>query len=157
MVLHYLKKKENKDEILAREKYKKILVESDKFIKNNNFFVNKDYNTSFEVISLFLIVYINYNITNQTYKFKKINQLIVNLFISDLDESLRTLGIGDMSIGKYVKSYVKKFYFRIKKIESKNIEDSLKDYLLNFKLIKNNDIDYAFKCFKDAFKTIYIL
>ena len=37
------------------------------------------------------------------------------LFIKDLDESLSLRGIGDMSIGKYVKSYVKKFYFRLSK------------------------------------------
>ena len=30
-------------------------------------------------------------------------------FINDLDKSFREVGIGDMSIGKYVKKYVKKF------------------------------------------------
>ena len=34
-----------------------------------------------------------------------------------MDKSLREQGIGDMSIGKYVKSYVKKAYFRFKKLE----------------------------------------
>ena len=32
--------------------------------------------------------------------------------IEDLDKALREIGIGDMSIGKYVKKYVKKFYYR---------------------------------------------
>ena len=30
---------------------------------------------------------------------------------------MREIGIGDMSIGKHVKKYVKKFYFRIKIID----------------------------------------
>ena len=42
----------------------------------------------------------------------------MNLFIKDLDYSFRSAGIGDMSIGKYVKKTVKKFYFRVKKLES---------------------------------------
>ena len=41
----------------------------------------------------------------------------MDLYLIDLDKSLRELGIGDMSIGKYVKSYVKKFYYRISKLE----------------------------------------
>ena len=52
--------------------------------------------------------------------YSKVNDELVSLFISDLDESLREKGIGDMSIGKYVKSYVKKFYFRISKFPNDN-------------------------------------
>ena len=43
-------------------------------------------------------------------KFKKINEELVKNLIVDLDKSMREIGIGDMSIGKYVKKYVKKFY-----------------------------------------------
>ena len=52
---------------------------------------------------------------NNKKKYQVVNEELVSLFIADLDESLREKGIGDMSIGKYVKSYVKKFYFRISK------------------------------------------
>ena len=41
----------------------------------------------------------------------------MNLYIADIDKSFRDMGIGDMSIGKYVKSHVKKIYYRISKLE----------------------------------------
>ena len=58
---------------------------------------------------------------NNRNKYLVINDKLVSLFIEDLDESLREKGIGDMSIGKYVKSYVKKFYFRLGKFPIDNI------------------------------------
>ena len=72
----------------------------------------------------------------------KVNDELVSLFISDLDESLRTKGIGDISIGKYVKSYVKKFYFRLKKFPDDNNlykNESFMEYLKITDLIKNED------------------
>ena len=39
---------------------------------------------------------------------------MVKNLVNDLDTSLRDIGISDMSIGKYVKKYVKKFYYRLK-------------------------------------------
>ena len=35
----------------------------------------------------------------------------MDYFIRDIDHSLRLSGIGDMSIGKYVKTYVKEILF----------------------------------------------
>jgi len=72
----------------------------------------------------------------------KVNDELVSLFISDLDESLRAKGIGDISIGKYVKSYVKKFYFRVKKFPDDNNlykNDSFMEYLKITDIIKNED------------------
>ena len=110
MILQYLKKRENKEQIIATEQYKKILFESNRFINENNFFKTKDYKTSFEIVSIFLIMFIRKNLLENNKKiYLKVNDELVSLFISDLDESLREKGIGDMSIGKYVKSYVKKF------------------------------------------------
>ena len=121
MILQYLKKKENKDQKIAIEQYKRILQESRIFLNDNNFFKSKNYNTSFEIVSIFLIMYINKNLGEEDReKYLKINEKLIALFISDLDESLREKGIGDMSIGKYVKSYVKKFYFRISKFPKNN-------------------------------------
>jgi len=50
----------------------------------------------------------------------------MNLFTSDLDYSFRLYGIGDMNIGKNVKFYLKKFYFRVSTYE---------------KIFDNSDID----------------
>ena len=51
----------------------------------------------------------------------------MDLYITDLDKTFRELGIGDMSIGKYVKSHVKKIYYRLFKLEAifekKNYEE----------------------------------
>ena len=43
MILQYFKKKENKDQKIAVEQYKKILLETNLFLNSNNFFETKDY------------------------------------------------------------------------------------------------------------------
>ena len=106
MILQYFKKKENKEINIANIEYKKILNKSNNFLKKNNFFYNKNYRTTFEIISIFLIFFIKFNIKTKKENYKALNQEILNIFINDLDESFRTIGIGDISIGKYVKSYV---------------------------------------------------
>ncbi len=155
MLLQYFKKKENKEQIIAAEQYKKILFESKLFLNQNNFFKTKDYKTSFEIVSIFLIMFIRKNLLEKNRNFfLKINDELISLFISDLDESLREKGIGDMSIGKYVKSYVKKFYFRISKFPQDNNlykNETFIEYLKLTDLIKNNDYDYVSRKFHEKF------
>ena len=43
MILQYLKKKENKEQIIATKQYKQIISESKIFLNDNNFFTTKDY------------------------------------------------------------------------------------------------------------------
>ncbi|MDC3023779.1 hypothetical protein OA170_02735, partial [Pelagibacteraceae bacterium] len=98
MLLQYLKKKENKEQKIALEQYKKIIFESNIFLNANNFFRVKDYKTSFEIVSIFLIMFIRKNLMEDNRKeFLKVNDELISLFISDLDESLREKGIGDIS------------------------------------------------------------
>ncbi len=143
MLLHYFKKKENKEQIIASSQYKKILFESSIFLNENDFFKMKDYKTSFEIVSIFLIMIIRKNLSEDNKnQYLKVNEELMSLFIADLDESLREKGIGDMSIGKYVKSYVKKFYFRLKKFPIDNNlykNKSFIEYLKITDLIKNDD------------------
>ncbi len=143
MLLHYFKKKENIENTIAINQYKKILKISFSLLNENYFFKKKDYNTSFEIVSIFLIMMIQINLKNKNLeKYKKINQYLISIFISDLDESLREKGIGDMSIGKYVKSYVKKFYFRLKKFPKKfntGEDNSLVNYLNKINLLNNQE------------------
>ena len=90
---------------------------------------------------------------NRSY-YLKINDELISLFISDLDESLREKGIGDMSIGKYVKSYVKKFYFRVSKFPDNNNlykNKSFLEYLKVTDLIKNDDYINVSRKFNDKF------
>ena len=156
MILHYLKKKENKEQIIAKEQYKKILFESNIFLNKNDFFKVKDYKTSFEIVSIFLIMFIRKNLLEiKRSLYLKVNEELVSLFISDLDESLREKGIGDMSIGKYVKSYVKKFYFRIRKFPNDNNlydNESFIEYLKMTDLIKSDNYSNVSRKFNDKFR-----
>ena len=155
MILHYFKKKENKEQIIANKQYKKILAESTVFINENNFFKVKNYKISFEIVSIFLIMFIRINLLEYDRKlYLKVNDELVSLFISDLDESLREKGIGDMSIGKYVKSYVKKFYFRISKFPVDNNlykNEAFIKYLKLTDLFKNEDYINVSRKFNDKF------
>ena len=103
MILHYFKKKENNLEKLSQNTYNSILLKSKLIINNPKLSINKNYNSSFEIVSIFLIMHIKLNIEYKIKDYKIINEYLVSVLISDLDESLRTKGIGDMSIGKYVK------------------------------------------------------
>ena len=155
MILQYFKKKENKEQIIAIEQYKKILAESNLFLNENNFFKVKNYKISFEIVSIFLIMFIRINLLKYNRKlYLKVNDELVSLFISDLDESLREKGIGDMSIGKYVKSYVKKFYFRIRKFPNDNNlykNEAFIEYLKLIDFIKNDDYVNVSRKFNDKF------
>ena len=155
MILQYLKKRENKGQIIATAQYKKVLFESNRFINENNFYKTKNYKTSFEIVSIFLIMFIRKNLLENNKKiYLKVNDELVSLFISDLDESLREKGIGDMSIGKYVKSYVKKFYFRISKFPKNNNlykNESFIEYLKIIDLFKNDDYVDVSRKFNDKF------
>ena len=155
MILQYFKKKENKEQIIAIEQYKKILVESNLFLNENNFFKIKNYKISFEIVSIFLIMFIHINLSEYNRKlYAKVNDELLSLFISDLDESLREKGIGDMSIGKYVKSYVKKFYFRISKFPDDNNlykNKAFIEYLKLTDLFENEDYINVSRKFNDKF------
>ena len=155
MILQYFIKKENKEQKIATKQYKKIISESNIFLNDNNFFKIKDYKTSFEIVSIFLIMFIRINLLqNNRKKYLIVNDELVSLFIADLDESLREKGIGDMSIGKYVKSYVKKFYFRVSKFPDDNNlynNETFIDYLKITNLIKNEDYINVSRKFNDKF------
>ena len=158
MILHYFIKKENKQKKVAQQIYKNILSTSNALIHQNTFFKVKNYNSSFELVSFILIIYINSHIKNKANNYKLLNEELIKLFITDLDDSLRNNGIGDMSIGKYVKSYVKKFYFRLKNFpsESNNVKlESLTSYLSKFDFIRDEELTTASETFFELATNIY--
>ena len=117
MILQYFKKKENEYKKIADKSYINILSISKGLIKDN-IFKKVDFESSFELISIILVFYLKVFKEKNQIKYNKINDELIKNFISDLDNTLREIGIGDMSIGKYVKRYVKKFYFRVKIIDA---------------------------------------
>ena len=129
MLLQYFKKKENKDKHIAKSVYNEIiLVIQNIFLKHSK--IKNDFNSSFEITTLILFSIFFGSKKKLSKKNQFLIQELMNLFTEDLDYSMRINGIGDMSIGKYVKSYVKKFYFRISRYEEIFINKKKEDFNL---------------------------
>jgi len=164
MFLQYFFKKENIQKNYSDNIYINIINQSKDILNNNDYFTNKDYKSSFEIISIIIIFYLKSIKKVKIKNYNKINEIIIKNFINDLDKSLRENGIGDMSIGKYVKSYVKKFYYRLSKLDKilddLNFEDKFIDYLDNLKIIKVDKLQLTYftfvKIYKEIHKTITI-
>ena len=141
MILQYFKKKENKYKIKSDKVYLNILKKS-KSLLNNKFFNEIEFSTSFELISILLIYHLNFFKNSDISSKNRVNEELIKNLVIDLDTSLRDVGISDMSIGKYVKKYVKKFYYRLKILDPifKNDNyDELIDYLNSLKFVNKNN------------------
>ena len=146
MILQYFKKKENEIKINSDKIYLNILNKS-KSLLNKKFFNEIDFSTSFELISILLIYHLKFFKNKDMNSKKRVNDELMKNLVNDLDKSLRDVGISDMSIGKYVKKYVKKFYYRLKILdpifENDNNEEFI-NYLNSFKFVnKNNSKELA--------------
>ena len=144
MFLQYFKIKRNNYKKQTLSIYQEIVNHSNHFIKNS--LNDKDFNFDevFEIFSIITVFYLRKLKDKNTQIHNTISQSIIDSFIKDLDQNFREKGIGDMSIGKYVKSYVKKFYFRISKFPNDNNlyeNESFIEYLKITDLIKN--VDYV--------------
>lgn len=49
---------------------------------------------------------------------KALSQELFDLMFADVDENLRELGVGDLSVGKYVKRFARQFYARIEALDT---------------------------------------
>ena len=77
MFLHYFRKKENKDKQIADKIYILIIKFSKSIINQSDLYIKKDFNSSFEIISIFLYIFFS------IYKKKpKKNMIIINLCLS---------------------------------------------------------------------------
>ena len=117
MILHYLKKKDNQDTKLYKNLYIDI-IDSTKFIAKNKLkIINIDFNITFEIVTILLFCIFFGQKYKKNIDLKNKNQILMNIFTEDIDHSLRLSGL-DMTLGKYVKSYLKKFYFRISELDA---------------------------------------
>ena len=141
MILQYFKKKENEYK-LKSDKIYLIILKNSKSLLNKNYFNEIDFNTSFELISILLIYHLKFYKNKDMTSKKIVNEELMKNLVNDLDKSLRDVGISDMSIGKYVKKYVKKFYYRLKILdpifENDNNQELL-NYLNSLKFVNKNN------------------
>ena len=141
MILQYFKKKENEYKIKSDIIYLNILNKS-KLLLNKKYFNEINFSISFEIISVLLIFYLHFLKDKNIGSKKRINEELVKHLVNDLDQSLRDAGISDMSIGKYVKKYVKKFYYRLKILDpifEKDNDDELLSYLNSLEFVNKNN------------------
>ena len=141
MILQYFKKKENKYKIKSDEIYLNILKKS-KSLLNKKYFNEVNFTTSFELISILLIYYLKFFKNKDMTSKKRISEELMKNLVNDLDKSLRDIGISDMSIVKYVKKYVKKFYYRLKTLDSifeNDNNEELLNYLNSFEFVNKNN------------------
>ena len=156
MILQYFKKKENEYKIKSDKIYLNILNKS-KLLANKKYFNEINFSTSFELISVLLIFYLHFLKDNDVSSKKKINEELMKHLVNDLDKSLRDAGISDMSIGKYVKKYVKKFYYRLKildQIFENNNNEELLSYLNSIEFVNKNNSNELLEQLSDFFLQI---
>ena len=142
MFLKYfnIKKNNNKNQTLSI--YQEIVNHSNHFIKNSLNDRHYNFNEIFEIFSIVIIFYLKKLKDKNTQESREISQIIMDSFVNDLDQHFREQGIGDMSIGKYVKKHVKKFYYRFQildKVLKENKDTKFNDYLVKFGIINLGD------------------
>ena len=143
MILQYFKKKENEYKIKSDKIYLNILNKS-KTLLNKKFYNEINFSTSFELISILLIFHLKFFDNKDLTSKKIVNEELMKNLVNDLDKSLRDVGISDMSIGKYVKKYVKKFYYRLKILDPIFENDNnreLLNYLNSFEFVNKNNLN----------------
>ena len=139
--------------------YKEIVNHSNNFIKNNNSDENVNFNDVFEIFSIFKIFYLKILKDKNTQDSKIISQEIIDSFVRDLDQHFREQGIGDMSIGKYVKKYVKKFYYRLKILDAvfeNNKKLEINEYFYKIDTLPKENIDQISSNLKELYNRILI-
>ena len=141
MILQYFKKKENEYKEKADEIYS-LSIDKSKNIINKNFLKKANFDSSFEITSIILIFCLKILKDHNKNKNNEISNYLINNLILDLDNTFREMGIGDMSIGKHVKKYVKKFYYRIRIIDpiiERTDFHKLYEYLKSLKSVDKSD------------------
>ena len=154
MFLQYFKIKRNNYKNQTLYIYQEIVNHSNNFIKNSLNDKNYNFDEVFEIFSIITVFYLKKLKDTNTQSNNEISQKVIDKFIKDLDQNFREKGIGDMSIGKYVKKYVKKFYYRLMildEILKKNKDKNFANYIQNFGISNHGNI----KTINEDLKTLY--
>ncbi len=150
MFLYHFNNKKNKVKKKAEYIYIAIINLSRAYTKEIKYPIKKNFKITFEIFSLFLIMFFKISQDLKYEKIKSINIELMGIFTKDLENYFRELGIGDMSIGRYVKTYIKKFYYRVKKLDKiydSDNEDDIREFL---SILEDKDL------IKNISKTIFI-
>ena len=159
MFLKYFNLKKNNLNNQSLTFYKDIVNHSNNFIKNDISGEDVNFNGVFEIFSIVTIFYLKKLKDKNTPGSKIISQEIIDSFVRDLDQHFREQGIGDMSIGKYVKKYVKKFYYRLKILDAvfeNNKELDINEYLYKINTLPKENIDQISSNLKELYNRILI-
>ena len=159
MFLQYFKIKRNNYKNQTLSIYQEIVNHSNHFIKNSLNDKNYNFDEVFEIFSIVIIFYLKKLKDKNTQTNNEISQRIIDNFIKDLDQNFREKGIGDMSIGKYVKKYVKKFYYRLKildKVLKENEDINFVNYVQKFGISNYGNIKKINEDLKILFNYIVI-
>ena len=159
MFLQYFKIKRNNYKKQTLSLYQEIVNHSNHFIKNSLNDKNYNFDEVFEIFSIVIIFYLKKLKDKNTQTNNEISQRIIDNFIQDLDQNFREKGIGDMSIGKYVKKYVKKFYYRLKildKVLKENEDINFVNYVQKFGISNYGNIKKINEDLKILFNYIVI-
>ena len=159
MFVKYFNLKKNNLNNESSSLYQEIVNHSNSFIKKNLNHINLNFNEVFEIFSVVIIFYLKKLKDKNTTDSKIISQEIIDSFVRDLDQHFREQGIGDMSIGKYVKKYVKKFYYRLKILDAvfeNNKELDINEYLYKIDTLPKENIDQISSNLKELYNRILI-
>ena len=136
----FKKKKYNKKSL--KDVLNNIIKISNSVSLNKRFKIPTSFNARYEII-LILIFLLYLRLKNEKVNKIKI-QIIYNYLFEYLDYSLREIGIGDLSVGKKVKTLGRIFSFRIRSYEEsviidfKNIKKLIKKFVYKNKVKKYN-------------------
>jgi len=138
--IFFKKKKYNAKKL--KDVLNKIIKISNSISFNKKFKIPESFYARYEII-LILIFLLYLRLKNEKVNKIKI-QIICNYLFEYLDYSLREIGIGDLSVGKKVKTLARIFSFRMKsyeesvKIDFKNIKKLIKKFIYKNKVKKGN-------------------
>ena len=159
MFLKYFSIKRNSHKNKTLSFYQEIVDHSNHFIKNSLNDKHYNFNEVFEIFSIVIVFYLKKLKDAKTQASKEISQKIIDNFIKDLDQHFREQGIGDMSIGKYVKKYVKKFYYRLKILDEvlkENEDIKVKNYIQKFGIANHGNVKKITEDLKILYNDIVI-